>query len=454
MTNGGTAAAPITVRARDPKNTILDPGRSKRDGLAGGLDPMDGDWAMFKLFHVRYVRLIDLNFANCWPQAIYLRGVSDLVVRGSRITGSRFAIYARTSPRVSTRRLLIEGVDWVQDPDHEMWKGDASWKEVKEQAALDKSWFNGALFGSYNIPGDVLIRGCDVSHAFNGVRMDMDERRVGTGAKPRINRNRNVRIIGNRFSFIRDNAIEPEVGARGWLVADNQFAENHAVLSLDGVALREFNFIGNRILNRFRPGWIAKEKKIKNSGGKIIKFLDDADYRKDQTAIRPARRFVTAFNSVRTRTRYLQDAALKPWTDANNAVERIDPAAPHDDRALFSDVIWRRIAPFAALATDGDDYAKGQSGPDRGDHPRMKRVFGKVKAPAKPKAAAPLGGWDGKLTLTKAAAAAPATAVKLHGPDGLAASIKGGGAVGYRSLAKLGLKAWAAPKWAAPSGGV
>ena len=55
------------------------------------------------------------------------------------------------------------------------------------------------------------------------------------GAPPPMQHNRNVAIHGNRFSFIRDNAIEPEKGAQNWYVYDNAFYNIHATFSMDRV---------------------------------------------------------------------------------------------------------------------------------------------------------------------------------------------------------------------------
>ncbi|MEO0680829.1 MAG: hypothetical protein AAF192_10475, partial [Pseudomonadota bacterium] len=90
-------------------------------------------------------------------------------------------------------------------------------------------YFNGALFGSFDIEGGVTLRRCRVAHAFNVLRMDLWDAMPEWKNPPRsrpplreIGSNRDVLVQDCDFAFIRDNVIEPEVAARGWRVLGNR----------------------------------------------------------------------------------------------------------------------------------------------------------------------------------------------------------------------------------------
>lgn len=433
VVRGGSDEAPITIVGPADGSAIFDGGRKPEDGLYEEGWASDGHWAFVKMTGVAHVTFQHISFRNCWPAVFYLRGVSDTIFSDLQGTGSRHVVFARNSFFRKTRNLLLQNITWVQDPDHDMWEGRTHWKEVKQKKDFkDKSWFNGALFESYDIHGDVTIRHCDVSHAFNAVRMDIADNRVSmSGGKPTVSRNRNVRIYGNRFSFIRDNAIEPEGGLQGWLVAENHFFQVHAALSCDGVTVRDGAFVSNRFLNLSRP------EDISNSGGKIIKFLDPADKMPSRSCFG----FVTAFNSVRTRTRYVSDAKLKQWTDVNNAVERF-AASAKDDEALFSRIKWNPLAKTDALATNDADYPATYKtdGANLGGWDPLSKVF-KGKDPVQDINKS-LGGWSGELIPTAATQALATNKVTLYGPDKNRATIPAGTGPGYRSLEDLGISAW------------
>lgn len=430
---GGRPGAPVTVEGPDLRRggrpATFDGGRAMRDGLEGGFKPLDGVWSFVKLTGVSHVTFRNIRVRNCWPHAFYVRQCQHLTFGDIDAVGGRRLVFARSGARLPTRGLLLERIRWVQDPEHAMWRGEAAWAEIKEKPGhADKSWFNGGLLESYDIDGDVTITDCDISHAFNAIRMDLAEGAVADGADgPIVRGNRNVRIVGNRFSHIRDNAIEPERGLDGWLVAENLFFQVHATLSVDAVAIRNLAFVCNRALNVSRPDDAG------NTGGKIIKFLDVCDTKRPSASVG----FVSAFNSVRTRTRYVADAALKPWTDRNNAVERF-AASDRDDARLFSKVRWAAGASCDGMATNDPshptDYLAAGGGVGR--WPALARVFDHEDP--EPDMGAALGGWSGALPLTEAARGLPAVAVTVFGADGQPVEIAAEGAPGYRPLAALG----------------
>jgi len=94
---------------------------------------------------------------------------------------------------------------------------------------------NGALFAAYNIAGNVLIEDNLIERAYNGVRIISEL--PGTG--------RNVEIRRNRFRFLRDNAVEPEGRADGWIVKHNRFENVHAWMTSDGVVGGSMYIFGN-----------------------------------------------------------------------------------------------------------------------------------------------------------------------------------------------------------------
>ena len=120
--------------------------------------------------------------------------------------------------------------------------GRISWDEVKGRATADHTYFNGALFGRWDIRGWVTLRNCTVKNAFNALRM-------GCKADPNLTRGRNLNVVvhGCRFEHIRDNAIEPEAAALSWWIFDNEMYNCHAPFSLHGLHDGYWYIFNNRI---------------------------------------------------------------------------------------------------------------------------------------------------------------------------------------------------------------
>lgn len=330
LNRSGAAGKPITICAQNPEQPpLLDGGRTPQDASHGGMEPLDGEFAFLKLFRVRHLVIDGLRFANCWPTAIFLRSVQDLVIRNCQGEGGRYFIYARQLTLEPTKNITIERCRWVQDAMFDMWEGRTTWQEVKAKPGFpDKSHFNGGFFGSYNIEGGLTIRECDIRHAFNVIRMDMDEKLISLDDQgaPVIPRNRDVAIYQNRFSFVRDNAIEPERGAHNWYVFNNHFYNHHAVFSTDMVAMRDVFYIANWILNDRRPGrvgpsavpglgeWRAGDPGQGNQGGKIFKFFKTKGAAEGDE-VQPRKNFWSLFNSVQTRTSYAKKGVSTEWHD-------------------------------------------------------------------------------------------------------------------------------------------
>lgn len=396
MAGKGTAKAPIRIRPAGHGAVILDGGRTREQGRNGMMDPLDGDFAFVKLFAAEHVEIEGLRFENCWPTAIYMRGCHHITIRSCTGIGSRFFAYARQFDDAPCHNLLLDGVRWVQDPDYDMWEGRVTWPEVKGKPGhYDASFFNGAMFGSFDIQGDVTIRNCEVSHAFNAIRMDMRERRIDPKG-PEIPRNRNVAIHDNKIAFVRDNAIEPEAGAQNWYVYNNAFYNIHATFSTDAVAMRDVFYVGNHILNDRRPGLPGQA----NQGGKIFKFLADAKKAPDETP-RPRKGLWSLFNSVQTRTAYAKKGRTSEWNDGYTLLGLFEVNYPEDrseEREAFYKLEWNdRIRIFGMISTEegfpqkySDKEGAQVSGQGDLDHvfdlPEISRDL-----------CLPLGGWDGEL---------------------------------------------------------
>lgn len=442
MSRSGTAAKPITIRGPKDKSAIFDPARSREDGRNGGLEPMDDDFAFLKLIHTRGIVLENVSFENCWPTAVFMRSVKDITIRDCQCTGSRFFAFARQLSFARTRRLLIERVKWVQDPDHDMWDGRTTWPEVKARPGqYDASYFNGAFFGSFDIDGQVTIRDCEISHAFNGIRMDIRRKRIKQGRDgPRVTRNRDVAIYRNSFSFIRDNAIEPEMGAESWRIFKNRFFNNHAPFSLDGVAVRDVFIISNLVLNNRRPGLVGQE----NQAGKIFKFLGLPKHTGNMKPM-PRKGLWTLFNSVQTRTSYSKKSRTAEWNDAYNAVGLYaaeHPENPGAPRPAFGAMVWNENINITGLATNDADYPKSYIAEGAQVHgfAPVEKVFNLRAFEIDPNL--PLGGWNGQLAKsakTKQLKSKKLIIERVGQPDLI---IKAGLAPGYQELKVLGLSDW------------
>lgn len=418
----GKQGAPITLAGPQTGQAILDGGGVPQDARNIGLKPLDGEFAFLKIFNAQRIVLRGLTFTNNWPSSIYLRGASDIIIQDCTFERGRFAIYARQGCRIKTQRLLIERCAWIQDPEHRMWRGDITWENVKSQkSSNDASHFNGAFFGSYNISGDVTIRSCQIAHAFNGIRMDMDQKLIKKrdAESMKIPRNKRVAIYDNDFSFIRDNAVEPETGADSWYIYNNRFLNIHGTFSLDQVACQDMFYLGNTILNNRKP----EQGNTDRSGGVIFKFFKatDAD---DNPPLAPRTTLWSAYNSVQTRTSYVKKGATMFWRDAYNAVGLYNmdhPDVTMPPREAFNNFGWKHgDVEVRGMATNDPDYPQ--------DYPEEK-VFPDgidcAKAPfditdKDPDPDAPLGGWNGQLKKSKALAGVECPALRLtrlHGRD-------------------------------------
>lgn len=342
---GGTEESPLVIRGQDDGTVILDGGQVP-EVARSTMDPMDDDFWFIRLHMANWVTVIDLTLENCWPMGIFIRGCKHVTIKNCHVTGSRFAIYARNRWGLKkTGHLMIDNVTWVQDPDHDMWDGRITWNDVKKRHpySRDASYLNGAIFGSFDIKGPVTIRKCEISHAFNAIRMDARTNNIER------NRNREIYIYDNHFSYIRDNAIEPEKVAYNLWVFDNILVNVHAAFSLDGVAGGYWYYFGNRILNGFKPGLEGQP----NRGGKIFKFHEEGPW--------PDYPFYAFHNSIRTRTAYTKSGRTNLWHHYNNAISICRSGEHCDaDREMFPistrSFEWRQNYDFENDLCDHPDF--------------------------------------------------------------------------------------------------
>ncbi|MGJ8628747.1 MAG: right-handed parallel beta-helix repeat-containing protein [Sulfitobacter sp.] len=436
----GKTGKPITIEGPKDGEAIFDGGQSPENGQNTGLKPLDSDFSFLKVFGAKKLILKRLTFKNNWPSSIYMRGAADIRIADCAFTAGRFAIYARQGVLVKTKHILVERCTWVQDPQHKMWNGDVTWEQVKlKDPSYDASYFNGALFGSFDITGGVTIRDCAVSHAFNAIRMDVRPRRIRKTQKngPKVSRNRDVAIYRNTFSFIRDNAIEPETGAENWRIFNNQFFNIHGTFTFDGVACRDMFYVGNIILNNRKP----EKGQTEYSGGKIFKFLGLTDTEK--VPLEPRKHVWSVFNSVQTRTSYAKKSRTMFWRDAYNAVGMYDadhPISTANPRHAFTKFQWDAGDILVlGMATNDPIYPDGYpaNNINQAGLPKLAKVFLIPEFEVNPDRV--LGGWNGNLAKSAALAALTSNALRITRAGGGDFKIAKGFAPGAHDIADLGL---------------
>ena len=205
-----------------------------------------------RLRQVSGLVLSDLGFEDCWISAVEVVNSRNLALRSSRIHGSTFGMLAiaTTGMEAAAHSFTLAENHWIQSPT--AYRPDPepcdkphvdlsctvdAWDDLPWGITHHHLWrpLNGALFASYNIAGNVLIENNLLERAYNGIRMISKAPRTG----------RNVEIRGNRFRFLRDNAVEPEYRADGWIVKHNIFENIHAWISTDGVEGGSLYVFGN-----------------------------------------------------------------------------------------------------------------------------------------------------------------------------------------------------------------
>jgi hypothetical protein len=266
----------ITVRRRAQKfqqKPVILRGLGAETTISGGtapgyrlspksMKPRENEHSCLRIKDQSWIVIENIDFADCWPIAILSIDSRYITLRDSRIVGSTFGFYglgtceesAGTCDRyehgLGAHHYLIENVQWIQDPPDgplpargvsigsgEMWRR-YRWIDVHDPDR-PYHYFNGALFGSWNILGGLVFRNNHVLNAFNVLRLN--------APKPHVvgQRNLNIEIYDNRFQFIRDNTIEPEREVTNLWVHRNRSANTYAALSTDGVGGNYWYVFGN-----------------------------------------------------------------------------------------------------------------------------------------------------------------------------------------------------------------
>jgi len=244
---------PITLRGRGEATRILGGTQPGFKRGARSMRPDANEHACVRLDGQAHVVIERLQFEDCWPIAVHAVNSRYVTLRKSRIVGSTFGLYAQgrcenAGGRCSSldnggraHHYLVESVEWIQDPPQrplpawgepiapgKMWRR-YWWMDVHDRGR-PYHYFNGALFGSWNILGGVVFRRNRVHNAFNGIRMNI------TAAVEPKTRNLNIEIYENAFHHIRDNAVEPEREAWNLWVHDNRSVNDYNPLSTDAVS--------------------------------------------------------------------------------------------------------------------------------------------------------------------------------------------------------------------------
>lgn len=314
-----------------------------------------------------------------------------------------------------------------------------TWSEVKGAPGYrDHSHLNGGFFGSYNFEGGLVIRDCDISHAFNAIRMEIDEKYAKTrDGKPSISRNKDVAIYRNRFSFIRDNAVEPEHGAQNWYVLENRFYNNHAAYSTDQVAMRDVFIIGNRILNDRRPGRPGVQE---NQGGKIFKFFKDKSPDDDEVP-KLRHNFFSLFNSVQSRTAYCKKGTSSQWFDGYTLLGLYEEGYPEDlseARKAFKKMQWvDGMLVQGMVCTQKGFPEEGNFKDCVGDVENAFEINAFTSVPY-----LPLGGWDGELPVADCVPEICSEKIVIDRAADSNLVFEAGFPVGAREVAAFGLTDW------------
>lgn len=298
-------------------------------------------FSCIRIENQEFIEIENINMRNCWPMAVFAINSAYITLRNTMIVGSTYAFHAFGE---RSHHFLLEGNHWIQDGSarHRMWR-EICWSAVKGYVAdgqrhdacplegehvRDYSFFNGALFASWNIAGGVVVRQNQVSNAFNGIRMDAPR-----GKKYRDKRNLNVEIYANTFRYIRDNPIEPEATATNWWVHHNRIYNAHSWFSFDGVAGGEWYIFGNVGWFDERPYFgchnnpdcdacVADPDCNLAWSGKVLKYHENGPY--------PVKPVYVFNNSWYLRTVVAGKGSTRNLRHWNNAIEFCKPKDPDD----------------------------------------------------------------------------------------------------------------------------
>lgn len=241
---------PITViGSTDEKGRLL-------STVAGTREPGNQDSSCFFVTSASGIVFTRLNIKSCWPTFLSTKDSQNITLRDSVIEGSTAVVFAKGE---KSSNFLITGNKWTQDPSKKIWNYH-DWSELHHG---NLAYFNGALFLSKDIVGDVTFSHNHVSYAYNAIRMKAKSKQLGV-------RNVNIDIHNNTFEYIRDNIVEPEGTGLNWWVHHNKIKNVHAWFSITEAAISHFYFFANTGFNGSNPCDTGVVKY--HCGGKIFKF--------------------------------------------------------------------------------------------------------------------------------------------------------------------------------------
>lgn len=224
----------------------------------------DAHRGFIRLKNCRDVVLRGFSIRGCWPTGLYLSNCTDIEIDNLDIAEGTFGIFADGR---RTQRLTIHDCKFVQDVERKRIWREIDWKFIHGDQTVDierdARAFDGEFFRSFGISGDVTIADNLIEHAFNGIHMFHSDREGYDRAE-----NRDVRIHGNSFRYVRDNAIEPEWGATNWWVFHNQMFNCHKWYSLEVERSGFFYIFGNTGFFDELPGPAGDL----NKGGAVFKL--------------------------------------------------------------------------------------------------------------------------------------------------------------------------------------
>jgi hypothetical protein len=306
----GTSEQPIIVRGEP--DAIINANKQPDPSVSASNPGRDG-FAVFQLIDVAHIRIELLTIKRAWPSAVYIENSHDLAFRDLDITDGTYAFYANGE---QTRGIAISDCRWVQNPN--IWRG-IRWDEIHDGKdengnviKVEYRYLNGAFFGADDIIGDVEIIRNDICDCYNGVRMDVSPHNLNALVG---SFNRDVRILDNRFRYIRDNPIEPEATAVGWWIGRNRFYNCHKLFSQDGVRGGFWYYYGNICWFDSRPGPEGDEY----NGGAVFKLG------KGGAVAQPDYVSVCLHNSFFLRQKYIKKGTTRGLINARNAIEHADP---------------------------------------------------------------------------------------------------------------------------------
>ena len=312
----GTQAQPIRVKGHP--QSVFDGGLRFQDfrlranrvareaqqrGKYPGVYPIALD-AFFLMIECDWISVEDLRFEGCWPTAMGIKDCVGISIARCSVREGSFAIYAEGN---RTSEILVEECAWIQDVSdgNDLWNS-IGWHPVHgDHPVLDEDAraYDGDFFRANAIKGDVVIRNNTVEHAFNGIHLFNDE-----AGRPDTHLNRNVRIYGNTFRYIRDNPVEPEWGAWNWWIYHNSFFNCHKWFSLEMVKSGHFYIFGNVGWFDDMPGSIADDQ----YGGGVFK---------PPRAPKPDGPHYVFHNSWYMRSSYIKKKGFRRFLHLNNAIQ-------------------------------------------------------------------------------------------------------------------------------------